>query len=95
MDLRSVPDIIRALRSFSRRDSTALSSRDKSGLTDVPGDCVNLYLWERIDCTSHAVVRRTSIDRVRLSSYLPNLKQSRVTQTSRIALFANRAIRDV
>ena len=81
MDLRSVPDIIRAFRSFSRRLSTTLSFCDKSGLIDVPGDCNNLYLWDRIDRTSHALVRQTSIGHVQLSLNLPSLKQSRIERS--------------
>lgn len=87
MDLRSVHDIIRDLRSCGRRDSTALSFGNKSGLIDVPGDWDHLYLWYRINCTSHALVGRTSIGCAQLSLYLPNLKQSQIEHVHVVSAF--------
>ena len=62
-------------------DSSALSHGDKSGLIAVPGDCDSLYLWDRIDWTLHALVRRMSIGHWLLSLYLPNLKQSQIERS--------------
>ena len=78
INLLSVPESMSDLLSFNRTDSIALSSRDKSGLIVIPGCVDSLDLPERIMETSEALVSLTSKGRERFSSYLPNLKQSRI-----------------
>ena len=78
INLLSVPESMSDLLSFNRTDSIALSSRDKSGLIVIPGCVDSLDLPERIMETSEALINLTSKGRERFSSYLPNLKQSRI-----------------
>ena len=78
INLLLVPESMSDLLSFNRTDSIALSPRDKSGLIVIPGCVDSLDLPERIRETSEALVSLTSKGRERFSSYLPNLKQSRI-----------------